>query len=93
MSAIGRRHRRYVETEDYLQMVRRILSAAARRVAEGDEQQFRALADLQTVLDTMMAQAVRGLRESGYTWQQIGDAAGTTRQAAHERFARRIEQL
>jgi hypothetical protein len=73
-------------------MVRRILEAAARRVAEGDEESFAALCDLQAVLDTMMAQAVRGLRQSGMTWQQIGDATGTTRQAAHERWAKRIDE-
>ena len=31
---------------------------------------------------------VGNARKVGATWQQIGDALGTTRQAAHERFAR-----
>jgi hypothetical protein len=34
-----------------------------------------------------LAQWVRRARSLGATWQQVGDALGTTRQSAWERFA------
>lgn len=30
---------------------------------------------------------VEVLRQGGYTWQQVGDVLGISRQAAHERFS------
>lgn len=38
-------------------------------------------------LDEAERQAVSLLRAGGATWHVVGDALGTTRQAAHERFA------
>jgi hypothetical protein len=32
---------------------------------------------------------VQDARAQGFTWQQIADALGVTRQAAHERYAQR----
>jgi hypothetical protein len=37
-------------------------------------------------LDAAEYQAVALLRSSGATWQEVADALGMTRQAAHERF-------
>lgn len=31
---------------------------------------------------------VRQARAAGFTWEQIGDALGVSRQAAHERYGR-----
>jgi len=41
--------------------------------------------------DRVLAAAVDGARAAGGTWQQIGDALGTTRQAAFQRFGRPID--
>lgn len=41
--------------------------------------------------DRVLAAAVDAAREGGGTWQQIGDALGTTRQAAFQRFGRPID--
>lgn len=41
--------------------------------------------------DRVLAAAVDAAREAGGTWQQIGDALGTTRQAAFQRFGRPID--
>jgi len=41
--------------------------------------------------DRVLAAAVDAAREADGTWQQIGDALGTTRQAAFQRFGRPID--
>lgn len=49
-----------------------------------------ALADVeryQAALDDAIARA----RADGATWQEVGDELGTTMQAAHARFAKRIK--
>lgn len=45
----------------------------------------------QTALDDLTLEAIESARKvDGMTWQQIGDALGISRQAAHERYAHRI---
>ncbi|MEV6146326.1 hypothetical protein ACIOJ9_28620 [Streptomyces sp. NPDC088175] len=49
------------------------------------------LSDVLTIRDkflpTLLARAVIASRECGATWEQIGEAAGMTRQSAHEKWA------
>ncbi|MFE3629401.1 hypothetical protein [Streptomyces goshikiensis] len=49
------------------------------------------LSDVLTIRDkflpTLLARAVIASRECGATWEQIGEAAGVTRQSAHEKWA------
>lgn len=73
-------------------MLGRMLTAASKRVADSDPEEFAELARLERVLRQVLDDAVRGMRQSGATWQEIGDAAGTSRQAAHERWAKRIDE-
>jgi len=75
-------------TEDYLGAVRRMLKAAARRVARGDEFELGELLSLQSDLDWAIGQAVAGQRELGAkTWAMIADGASITKQTAHGRWA------
>lgn len=53
-------------------------TAAIQRVKDAARHLGRAESDLRT--------SVARARERGATWQQIGDALGISRQAAHERF-------
>lgn len=47
---------------------------------------------MQQGLDALTVEVVEAARQiEGMTWQQIGDALGVSRQAAHERYARRIK--
>lgn len=46
---------------------------------------------LRDCADAWLDVEVRHARQDGATWEQIGDALGTTRQSAHERF-RHVEQ-
>jgi hypothetical protein len=82
--------RRYVETDEYIKFVRRILRAAARRVADRDIDALTLLATLQTEVDQALVDAVAGLHGSPYSWTEIGEALGTSRQAAQMRFGKKI---
>lgn len=55
---------------------------ASARAAISAAAKVRAMAD-QRLTDTINHQ-----RNMGATWQEIGDALGTTRQSAHERFGK-----
>jgi hypothetical protein len=75
-----------VENDDYAQFLRRVLRAFSRRIAAGDIDALTDLNNLAVDLETALRDAVIGLRQHGYSWTGIGDATGTTRQAAHQRW-------
>jgi uncharacterized NAD(P)/FAD-binding protein YdhS len=70
-------------------MIGRLLAAASLRVADANVEDLAALIGLRERLDDAIVTAVRGLRTQGVTWQDIGDATGTTRQAAIQKWAER----
>lgn len=71
---------------DYLRFCRRILRAASRRVGSADPEDLTELLALSREIDGVIQGAVTGLRETGFSWAQIGEAAGVTRQAAFQRW-------
>lgn len=79
--------RRTVENPEYAAFIRRTLGAYARRVAAGDVEALPELVGLADCLEDTIRIAVNGLRVSGYSWTEIADRLGTTRQAAHQRWA------
>ena len=89
-----RRCRRPVENREFDAFARRILRAYARRVAAGDVEALAALAELSSVVDAVTRLAVAGLRHSpySYSWSEIADRLGTTRQAAQMRYGDRIDR-
>jgi hypothetical protein len=78
------RRRDVVENDEFAAFAQLIIRAHGRRVAHGDVEAPRALLALSTVLDHALGQAVIGLRGFGYSWAEIGDRLGITRQAAHQ---------
>ncbi|MCV7470471.1 hypothetical protein M3D09_010955 [Micrococcus luteus] len=53
---------------------------------------LRAVATLRALTDTLeMKQVEAGLR-AGMSWQEVADALGVTRQAAHKKYAKRIDR-
>jgi hypothetical protein len=80
--------KRLVENDDYAAFVRRVLRAYARRVADGDVEALTTMTGLADEIDTVIAQAVTGLRAFGYSWAEIGSRLGVTRQAAQQRWGR-----
>jgi hypothetical protein len=81
-----KRPRRQVENDEYAAFVRRVLRAYSRRVGSGDVEALTLMAGLAEEVDSSMAEAVKGLRVSGYSWAEIGARLGITRQAAQQRW-------
>lgn len=89
MGSTVRRHRRrrYTETTDFIAMVGRLIRRAGVRCSTADMAELEALLALRQQVDAAIAEAVPAVMENGgYSWTAIGAAAGTTRQAAHERW-------
>jgi DNA-directed RNA polymerase specialized sigma24 family protein len=85
--ALSRRRRRdVVENDEYAAFARRILAAYGRRVAAGDVEALAALVQLGAQVEEATRTAVIGLREHGYSWTEIGDRLGVSRQAARQRW-------
>ena len=78
-----------VENDAYLVFVARVIAAAGRRIATGDVDALPDLAQLSADLDAALITAVAGLREFGYSWEQIASRLGVTRQAAQQRWGSR----
>jgi hypothetical protein len=75
-----------VENDDYAAFAQRILRAYARRITSGDIDALTSLTSLGTEVENAIRQSVIGLRESGYSWADIGLRLGVTRQAAQQRW-------
>ena len=82
-----RRTHPVVENQDYAAFSRRVIRAAARRVAAGDVEELTHLLSLERELQSAIQTAVNGLRAQGYSWADIALRIGITRQAAHQRWA------
>ena len=67
-----KRPRRPVENDEYAAFARRVLRAYSRRIAQGDIDALADMADLAAEIDTAIGQAVKGLRQQGYSWAEIG---------------------
>ena len=79
---------RVVENNEYAAFAHRVLRAYARRVATGDVEALTLMFDLAAEIDTAITEAVKGLRRFGYSWAEIGNRLGITRQAAQQRWGR-----
>jgi hypothetical protein len=78
-----------VETDAYADMMRRMMRAYLRRVADGDPEDLAGLITFIDESERALAHTVRDMRKAyGWSWTQIGAALGISRQAAQQRFAR-----
>jgi hypothetical protein len=87
-----KRAKHVVETDQFDAFVRRILRAYARRVADGDVEALRSLAALSSEVDAVTRLAVAGLKRFPYSWSEIADRLGVTRQAAQMRYGDRTDR-
>jgi hypothetical protein len=89
-----KRSRREVENSEFDAFVRRILRAYARRVASGDIEALRSLAMLSSEVDAMTRLAVAGLKNGPYkySWSEIADRLGVSRQAAQMRYGDKTDR-
>ena len=90
MSPRARRARRprYTQTSDYFHMLRRMVQAAGRRVADADVEDLRELVAIQETVEDAIRAGIAGLREDGYSWKSIGEGLGVTGQAVYMRYGK-----
>ena len=83
-----------VENTKFDAFVRRILRAYGRRVAAGDIEALRSLAMLSSEVDAITRLAVAGLKNKphSYSWSEIADRLGTSRQAAQMRYGDKTDR-
>ena len=81
------------EPLDTIAFARRVVRAAGRAAAAGDEFELAELASLRDELEAAIKVAVDGQRATGRSWAHIGSALGITRQSAHERYATAVDAL
>jgi hypothetical protein len=89
-----KRAKRHVETNQFDAFARRILRAYARRVAAGDVEALATLATLSSDVDAVVRLAVAGLRQApySYSWSEIAERLGTSKQAAQMRYGTRTDR-
>jgi hypothetical protein len=80
--------RREVENPEFAAFIRRVLRAYARRAGAGDLDALGDLARLREKIDGHLVDVVAAHRHEpwSYSWQQIANALGTSRQAAQQRW-------
>ncbi len=89
----GRGKRREpVENDAYTAFLARAIRAAGRRVATGDVEGLADLLALREDVDKAAGVALKGLRDAGYSWDEIATRLGVTRQAVHQRWGHTLAQ-
>ena len=76
-----------VEDAEYYKFITRILRAFGRRGAKADATTLAAMLALRAELDAAIETTVVGMKSNGYSWANIAEATGTTRQAACMRWS------
>lgn len=79
-----------VETSEFPAFMRRLLRAWSRRVGEADTYDLAELVAFRDELDAAIEDAIYAGREglSPWSWTDIADAVGISRQAARQRWRR-----
>lgn len=77
------------ETPEVNKGVCRLVKAIGRRVGSEDPVDLAQLRLLRDALDEAERLAVEGLRANGFSWSEIGEGLGTSRQNAQQRYARK----
>lgn len=82
----AKRRVRWVEDQEYGEMVARMVEAYGRRLAKADAGDLPQLAELRRRIDDVLGEAIRAMRRRDVAWSEIGEAFGITRQAAQQRW-------
>jgi hypothetical protein len=78
-----------VETSEFGKMMRRMVRAYGRRVADADVEDLADMIAVRDELDQQIAEAVHTSRQRhGRSWADIARATNTTRQAAQQRWGK-----
>jgi hypothetical protein len=84
-----RRRTRPVEVHAFGQMVSRMIKAYGRRVQDADVEDLADMFAMRAQLDDVITSTITTMRaKHEFSWARIGEAAGTTRQAAQMRYGK-----
>lgn len=78
-----------METPEYASMMARLIRRYGVRVGDADPIDLGRMVELRHAFDDAIVAAVRGQREAGFTWAEVGEGLGTSREAAYMRFGSR----
>lgn len=82
--------KRVYENDDYAAMLRRLIDAYGRRLADGSPEDLAKAVELHRHLDKMMDEAVPAMRERyGWSWAEIARPLGMARENAYKRWGKR----
>jgi hypothetical protein len=73
---------------EYFGFTRRAVRALSRRVAGSDPDDLLLLLELRDEVDQALDRAVAGQRDAGFSWAQVAEPLGMSRQAAQERWGK-----
>src|SRR5262245_34137829 len=80
--------RRVKDNSEYAAFALRILRGYTRRVAAGDIDALAPMVAFVSEVDTAVRDAVAGLRSWGYSWDELAQRLGVTRQAVQMRYGK-----
>jgi hypothetical protein len=84
-----RRRSKPVEAREFGQMLSRMIRAYGRRVQDADIEDLADMLAMRDQLDDVIRSTVTEMRaKHEFSWARIGEAMGTTRQAAQQRYGR-----
>lgn len=78
----------YTDIHAFVSMLSRMVRAAGQKMRHADAEDLRALVGIRDELEAAIRNGIDGLREDGYSWKTIGEALGTTGQAAYMRYGK-----
>jgi hypothetical protein len=88
-----RRRRRYTETKDFGAMLCRMIRAYRNRVKDADPEDLASMVAMRDTLDEVIVSTIAHMRaHQEFSWSAIGEAVGTTRQAAQQRYGTRTSE-
>lgn len=70
-------------------MLERMVRAYARRVGDGDPVDLARMVEIRAAFERALVEAVRGQRDAGFSWREVAEGLGTTRQSAQITYGRR----
>lgn len=86
VSIATRKRREPIETPDYARMMRRFVRRYGARVGQGDPVDLTTMLEIQAELEAAFEVAVAGQIDAGYSWREIGEGLGISKEAAWKRF-------
>jgi hypothetical protein len=78
----------YTDIHKFVDMLGRMVAAAGRKMRHADAEDLRELVAIRDGLEEAIRDGIDGLRSDGFSWKSIGEALGTTGQAAYMRYGK-----